>query len=190
MKTTQLLPYIVPPSYVEGSEISPVGLVRHLGHDVYSMLVWDLDGLCRGVLSDELSISPFEAYSLAMTNLEGLLQRKDIEIRAIKGPDGSAIIVAEGHWASAACILLPKLHKMVLSYFKVDAAWAMVPSRSSLVVFSRIDSGYINELKEMVRKAESFESKLVSQSIFSLTINGPRPYGDLAEPPVPFKLRD
>lgn len=183
MDASKLLPYIVPPGYVEGQRVAPDGLVRHLGHDVYVMLVHDLEGLCRNVLPEELDGTPQEAYDIAIDNLVRLVRAKEIEMAVLKGPRDEPFIVAEGHWTAAACILLPRLFELASEALSADVLLAAVPSRGSLLVFRLIDDRYTDEMRRFMRRAERGETKLVSNSVFTLTAAGASPHGPTLPPP-------
>jgi hypothetical protein len=188
MDLSKILPYVVPPAYVEGQTVSPDGIVRHLGHDVHIMLVHDLGGLCRNLLDDELDCSPQKAYEQAIENLVRLVQSKEIRLSLMGGPRKLPFVVAEGHWAAAACILLPRLYAIASEHLSSSEILASVPSRSSLVVFQLIDDAYNREMRRLMNKAERDETKLVSNSLFKVTADGVLPYGDTQPPPKPPSL--
>ena len=188
MDSSKILPYIVPPGYVENQAVAPDGLVRHLGHDVYAMLVHDLDGLCRNVLAGELQGTAQQAYDQAIENLVNLVRTQEIRLAVVKGPRNLPFVVAEGHWTAAACLLLRSLFEIASENLQSSELLAAVPSRGSLLVFRLLDDGYIHEMRRSIRRAERHETKLVSNSLFKLTSEGIEPYGPTEPPPKPSSL--
>jgi hypothetical protein len=182
MPDSKVLPYLVPPGYIEGQTVSPDGLVRHLGHDVYVMLVHDLNGLCRNVLPEEVPATVPALYEEAIENLVALVKAGEIRLAVIKGPRGLPLVVAGGHWTAAACILLPRLFKMASEQLGTPDLLAAVPSRGSLLVFPRLDDAYIKAMWQFIRRAERGEAKLVSNSLFRLTAQGALPFGPTVPP--------
>ncbi|MGK2858895.1 MAG: hypothetical protein ACSLFQ_16985 [Thermoanaerobaculia bacterium] len=185
MKLDKLLPYIVPPGYVENLQISADGLVRHLGHDVYVMLVEDMDGICRNVLDGDLSCSVQEGYNRAIENLEVLVRAREIEIGLLKGPRDFPFVVAGGHWDAAACLLLPRLHEVTSQHLGTGTLLAAVPSRSSLLVFRHEDDRYVDEMRKFMNKAEKGERKRISNSVFQVTAGRVAPFGATVPAPKP-----
>ena len=183
MDASRLLPYLVPASYVEGQDVSPDGLVRHVGHDVFMMLVHDLDGVCRNVVPDELDRTPQEAYAQAIANLEALVRSKEISLSAIHGPRELPVLIGGGHWAAASCLLLPRLFEVASRNLSSAELLAAVPSRDSLLVFRRVDDDYNLEMSRFIENAERGERKRVSNSLFSLTTRGVEPFGTVKPPP-------
>ena len=183
MDESKILPYIVPPAYVASEEIRADGLVRHLGHDVYSLLVHDLGGVCRNVRPEELEGTPDQAYDLAMENLVTLLRSRDIDLSLLNGPRGLPFIVAQGHWTAGACLLLSRLYEIATGQLGSPEVVACVPSRSSLVVFRLLDAAYTAEMRGIMRTAERGDAKLVSYSLFKVTPDGPAPFGPTEPPP-------
>ena len=185
MPDSKVLPYLVPPGYIDGQTVSPDGLVRHLGHDVYVMLVHDLDGLCRNVLPEEVPATVPALYEEAIENLVALVKAGEINLAVLKGPRDLPVVVAEGHWTAAACLLLPRLFEIASEQLGTPDLLAAVPSRGSLLVFRRLDDAYTKAMWQFIRRAERGEAKLVSHSLFSLTAQGVLPVGPTAPPPKP-----
>jgi hypothetical protein len=185
MDPSKLLPYIVPKGYMEDQQVTPEGLVRHLGHDVYVMLVQDLNGVCRSVMPNELEGTPQQAYDIALKNLIHRVQSQEIRMVIARGPRDLPLVAAEGHWAAAACILLPRIFELASQNLESENLLACVPSRGSFITFRFIDDAYTNDIRSFIRKAERNESKLVSNSLFRLMATGIEPYGPTLPPPRP-----
>jgi hypothetical protein len=183
MDPSRLLPYIVPQEYVKSQPVTPDGLTRHLGHDVYAMLVQDLDGVCRNVTPDEVEGTPQQAYDVALKNLIRLVQSGEIAMTLVPGPRDLPIVVAQGHWTAAACILMPRIFELASQNLQSEDLLACVPSRASFVAFRLVDEGYTRDVRAFIRKAERNERKLVSTSLFRLRTTGVESYGP--PPPTP-----
>ena len=182
MKSDRILPYVVPPAYVEGQQVSPDGMVRHLGHDAYVMLVHDLDGICRNVIEGELPGTPQSLFAEAVENLERRVRAGEIRLSVNLGPRALPIVIADGHWAAASCILLPKLFQLCSEHVGPELL-VSVPSRSSMLVFRNVDDGYITEMRDMIERAEHGERKRVTNSLFRITAGGIEAYGPTLPPP-------
>jgi len=182
MDSARILPYVVPPAYVEGQPVSASGMIRHLGHDAYVMLVHDLDGICRNVMEGELSGTADDLFKQAVENLERRVRAGEIKLSVNRGPRGLPIVIAGGHWAAASCILLPKLFELCSKHVGPELLVA-VPSRSSMLVFGAVDEGYIREMQAMIENAERGEPKRVTDSLFRITAVGVEPYGPTLPPP-------
>src|SRR6516164_2678910 len=106
-------PYIVPKDYLQHQPDDGKGLVRPFGHGLFVLLVQNHDGLVKNVIPEDLAaanLTAVAAHEKAMDNLQKLFASGQIKaMKYDKGPHDRPFILVGEHWASAACILLPKV---------------------------------------------------------------------------------
>jgi hypothetical protein len=133
MDIAKVYPYVVPAGYIEVGPSGPDGFILPLGHDIFAMLVHDIDGLCQGVLPDELTAAGMDAPALhrrALHNLESLAEGSDIQKSKHQAPGGMPFILWSSHWLAASCIRLPGLHAFASKLLNTDMVCVSVPSGS------------------------------------------------------------
>jgi hypothetical protein len=177
-KLHTLLPYLVPASYLEAIGNSQALLVP-LGHDIYTSLVFDLDGLVQGVAQsdlDALNLTAAQAHEHALHNLERLADAQQIKMAQFAGPQDRPFILIGGHWAAATAVLLPGLHGIAASATGSEDLLASVPHREALLVFARGDRAYRDAMRVLVHENESDAPKPLTFELFSLTAVGVEPF--------------
>jgi hypothetical protein len=179
MDLAKIYPYVVPAGYVERAPSGPDGFILPLGHDVFAMLVHDLDGVCRNVLPNELAqakLTPAAAHQQALDNLERLALRSDIQKSKHQGPTGVPFILWSGHWLTASCVRLPRLHAFAGKFLNTDSVCVSIPQREAMLLFPPSTKEQREEMRALIRKNEEGARKLVTWELFELSAAGFRPF--------------
>ena len=175
-RADKLYPYVVPAEYLEHQPNEPPGISRPLGHGLYVVLVHDLNDLVRNVLQDDLTtlgLTPEQAYSHGLKNLETLARKKTIGMTMLpKGPQGRPFILFGGHWDAAGCILLPGLRDLTSKSLGVDEVCVCIPHSGALLAFPKGDEFYRREVVKMIREQEGNARKPLTFSLFELSKDG------------------
>jgi hypothetical protein len=180
MDRTKIYPYVVPAGYVERQPTEPQGLTLSLGHDIYIMLVHDLDGVCRNVLAEELEkarLSPVQAHAQGSENLENLAKQPVFQtsLHRTKAQD-LPFILWGGHWLAASCIRLPRLFELASKHLNTNDICVSIPQREVMLLFPKADRSFRDAMKAMIHENEREERKLITWELFSLTCDGVRPF--------------
>jgi hypothetical protein len=170
MDLAKIYPYVVPAGYVEAAPSGPEGFILPLGHDVFAMLVHDLDGLCRNVLPEEVEgLEAGEVHQRALSNLEDLAQGQEIQKSMHQGPGGMPFILWSGHWLTASCIRLGGLHAFATKLLKVDTVCVSIPQREAMLLFPRGTREQRDQMRTLIRQNEEDARKLVTWELFTLS---------------------
>jgi hypothetical protein len=178
MDLAKVYPYVVPAGYIEHAPDGPDGLILPLGHDIFAMLVHDLDGVCRNVLPEELAdagLTVAGIHGQALENLESLAQGQEIQKSMHQGPGGTPFMLWSGHWLTASCIRLPGLCAFATKYLKVDTVAVSVPQREAMLLFPLGTRKEREQMRALIRKNEEDARKLVTWEFFELSPDGLRP---------------
>ena len=172
MNRDKLFPYVVPFGYIENVDRGPAGFIPSIGHEVYVMLVEDLNGICRNVQLDELSeagLDIAEAHQLALENLQTLARSSAMHkgMHEVQGT-GQRFIVWEGHWLAASCIRLPGIGEWAQKTLGVSEICASSPQRESLLFFPKADRKFRDHMRGVIRSTEELARKQVTFELFSL----------------------
>jgi hypothetical protein len=172
-------PYVVPKDYLQHQPDDGKGLVRPFGHGLFVLLVQDQDGLVQNVTPDDLAAAKFTAESAhekALDNLQKLFASGKIKaMKYDKGPHERPFILVSEHWASAACILLPKVRTFAQKNLGQDEIVASIPHRDAMLLFPKPAKGELGEIRKFVVEHESEGRKPLTFEPFELTEKGPAP---------------
>jgi len=172
-------PYFVPKDYLQYQPSNENGLVRLFGHGLFVLLVQDQDGLVKNVTPDDLAaanLSAESAHERALDNLQKLLASGQIGImRYDEGPHGRPFILVGQHWASAACVLLPKIRSFAQKNLDQDEIVASIPHRDVMLLFPKPATEELAEIRKFVVEHESEGRKPLTFELFELTEKGPAP---------------
>ncbi len=158
MDLAKVYPYVAPVGYIEVAPSGPDGFFLPIGHDVFAILVHDLDGLSRNVLPDELAeaaLGATELHRRALDNLESLAAGPDIQKSMHQGPDGMPFILWVGHWLTASCIRLPGLHAFASPLLKADTLCVSVPQREAMLLFPLGTREQRSQMRALIRANEA-----------------------------------
>jgi len=174
----KIYPYIVPSGYIDKLPATTDGFVLPLGHDVFAMLVHDLDGLCRNVFEGELAevrLDAAQAHRRALANLEQLAEGNAIQKALYRGPEGMPFILWSGHWLAASCARLPSLHAIASEILQTTALCVSIPHRESLLIFPQGTRQQRDQMREIIRRNEGDANKPITWELFKLTPTGLAP---------------
>jgi hypothetical protein len=179
MDLAKIYPYVVPAGYVEHAPSGPDGFILPLGHDVFAMLVHDLDGVCRNVLPNELAqakLTSAAVHERALDNLEALAQGPAIRKSMHQGPGSAPFVLWSGHWLTASCVRLLRLHAFATKFLKTDAVCVSIPQREALLLFPPGTREQRDQMRALIRENEDGARKLVTWELFELSAAGLRPF--------------
>jgi hypothetical protein len=166
----RLYPYVVLAGYAKS------GADSDLGHGLHVALVIDEGGTVRSVSAAELAaakLSPADARSRALDNLDALLKANQIHLQLLSGPSEKPFILVGGHWAAASIILLPKLQTFAENALKTDQLAASIPHREAALIFPNGDKASLDQMRALVREKESGGKTPLTSGLFQLTGHGP-----------------
>jgi hypothetical protein len=182
MDLSKIYPYVVPAGYVEQAPSGPDGFLLPLGHDIFAMLVHDLDGVCRNVMPDELAetgLSTAALHQRALENLQSLAQGPDIQKSMYQGPGGIPFVVWSRHWLTASCVRLPGLYAFAIKILKADTVCVSVPQREAMLLFPLGSIEEREQMRAIIRKNEEDARKLVTWELFTSSAAGLQPLVEL-----------
>lgn len=175
----KIFPYIVPASYFESVGVGAKPVTWPLGHDLHVALLHDLNGMVRNVVPEDLvtlRLTKEEARAKAIENLEILAASGKIGQQLFpKGPTGRPFILFGGHWAVAACLLLPDLRSLGLKHLSAEDVCVSIPHREALLIFPKGDKAHREGMLKLIRKNESEGRKPLTFALFELTAEGLKP---------------
>lgn len=176
MDISKIYPYIVPSGYIETLD-APDDSVLPLGHDVFAVLVHDLDGICRNVLSSELTADFNSAalHNAAIDNLQTLAHGQDIQKSMHNGPCGKPFLLWSGHWLTASCALLPGLFEFGKKYLQTEDICISIPQREAMILFPLGSREERDKMRALIFENESMERKLITWELFMLSSSGLTP---------------
>lgn len=171
----KVYPYVVPEGYAKIAPPNPKGFLPTLGHNVYAMLVQDLNGICRNLQPSELEqakVTIAEAHRQALANLELLAKGDQIRKSLHRGPDGLPFILWSGHWLAASCIRLPELYNFCSKQLQTENLCVSIPQRETMLVFPTSTRQQRDQMRAIIRQNESDARKLVTWELFTLSSDG------------------
>lgn len=172
---SKILPYVAPEDYFDQSHDKTKSVTWPLGHGLVVALVYDLDGLVRNVLSEELpalGLTEEEAKRLAIENLETIARSGVIDQRRFIGPGGKLFVLWAGHWTAATCILLPGLREVGVKGVLDEELCVSIPHRETLLIFSKGDAKHRDSMLTMIQDQEMNGRKPLTFALFELTPSG------------------
>jgi hypothetical protein len=181
MDFAKVYPYVVPAGYVEHARFELDGFILPLGHEVYAMLVHDLDGLCRNVFPEELAeagVSLAEAHERALDNLGALAQGKAIQKSLLHGPGATKFVLWSGHWLTASCIRLPGLYSFATKALKAETLCVSIPQREAMLLFPLATREERDQMRAAIQEEEAAARKLVTWDLFTLSPMGLQPFDE------------
>jgi hypothetical protein len=171
--------YFLPKDYLQHQPDDGRGLVRPFGHGLFVLLVQDQDGLVKNVTPGDLAgakLTAESAHDRALDNLQKLFASGKIKpMKYDKGPHDRPFILVNEHWASAACILLPKVRSFAQKNLGQDDIVASIPHRDAMLLFPKPANGEFGEIRKFVVEHESEGRKPLTFELFELTEKGPVP---------------
>jgi uncharacterized protein YtpQ (UPF0354 family) len=171
---TNMYPYIITKDYlIEGIKEETV-IGDTLGHDLYSTLVYDLNGLVQNIKRSELEnagISTKQAFDTAYNNLNKVLKAQKITIQRFNGPDSIPFIMFCNHWLSASIISLPEINEFAQQNLGTDSLFASIPHRDVLLIFPNCSGTKLENFKKMILEKESNGKKPLTFGLFRLGKN-------------------
>lgn len=179
----RLYPYVVPKTYLDEIGRLPEGYARSLGHGLYVIYVFDLDGAVRMLNTDDiqkLNSTPELVYSKAIENLEKIASERKISIKSFPtGPQGKPFMLIADHWSAATCILLPRLDAMAKHALGVNEYCIVIPHRDVMLIFPKGDENYRKEMLEFIREKEAEDCrKPLTWQLFTIKDTFPIPFTD------------
>ncbi len=174
-----LYPYVVPKEYLEHGAPQPDGITRSLGHGLYIVLVFDLNGMVRNVLPSDLEslgLRPEQAIAKADQNLGSLITSQTLKSTVFpSGPQNKPFALFGGHWSAASAGTWTGLFNILSKALASEQLVVSLPHRDALIVFADGDTSYINAMKTMIREREADGQKPLTWELFTLTNNGLSP---------------
>jgi hypothetical protein len=175
----KIYPYVVSKEYLSHGAPQPDGITRPLGHDLYIVLVHDLDGMVRNVLPDDLKtlgLTPSEAQAKADANLGTLISTQTVKSTVFpSGPQGKPFALFGGHWAAASAATWTGLYGALSKALGSETLVVSIPHREAMLIFREGDSSYIQAMKTMIRDKEADGKKPLTWELFTLTKDGIKP---------------
>ena len=139
----RIYPYLVPDSYLAYLPKTAQGLAKPLGHGIQVILVEDRDGMIRNVTAEDLAglaLTSSQAHAKALDNLGALVKARTVVMKLqSNGPRGKPFVILSGHWAAAACILLPESRTLAGKHLGTEELCVSVPRSDAMLVFARGD---------------------------------------------------
>jgi hypothetical protein len=165
-----IYPYVVPAAYLENFSHEQLSLCMPIGHDVYALLVRDLDGVCVNVLPEDIpkGLSALELHSTAMSNLETLAKGQTFIRQMHEGPDGVKFVVWSGHWLAASCCRLPRLAVFAEKTLGTRDVCISIPHRETMILFATGSVETREKMKQLIYENESIEQKQITWELFKL----------------------
>jgi hypothetical protein len=178
-RAEKIFPYLVPSEYLKHGALQPDQITRLLGHDLYIVLVQELNGSVRNVLPTDLQklgLTPQQAQAKADENLGALIKKQTIKSSVFpNGPGGKPFALFGGHWAAAAAATWTGLHGALSKALGSEALIVSVPHREAMLVFRDGDAAYVESVKTMIREKEADGQKPLTWELFTLTKDGLQP---------------
>jgi hypothetical protein len=189
MKQSDLFPLLVPRVYLDhpdtpgqASELWRWGIAEQIGPDLYRLLINASDGLIRNVHAEQLEplgLTVEQAQAAALDNLRQLMRSgQHIEMREVKAANGRRYCIWMGHWLTASCALLPKLHQWASERLQSDRVLVSIPVREFLFLFEPGDRAFRNEMRSFIARAVDGMDKGITSDLFELTGDGLKPYAE------------
>jgi len=174
-----IYPYVVPKEYLQHGPTQPDGITRTLGHDLFIVLVHDLDGLVQNVLPDDLKklgLTPEQAQKQADSNLAALIKEQKVHSSVFaSGPQGKPFALFGGHWAAAASSTWTGLYAALSKALGSGQLIVSIPHREAMLVFPDGGPAYLEAMKAIIREKEADGAKLLTWNLFDLTKDGLKP---------------
>ncbi len=181
MSPSNLFPCVTPESYL--AECGKGNYVAWgLGHGLVTMLWADHGVVIKSVSPADLEsmdVSAEDAFSLAIQNLNRILNDGAIPFEQVGFPDNEAIVVAGPHWLASALALHGGLHGFVAEQVGSNEISMVIPERDRAVFFSRNCSAFVRNAVKNI----AFDMSLASQkgfgvNLFAFSIEGATPVQD------------
>ncbi len=173
LQHSDIYPYIISKDYPSPDSTS--GIAYSIGHELKATLVRETGDLVTNISKqeiDEMKLSVNQAWLLAIENLKTKFRNGDINAAIFNGPRDKPFLLIGGHWLAASIILLPNLYEWAQQNFNTDTLCASIPHRAALLIFEKVDTGYLTDMIKMIKEKESNEPKQLSFGLFELTSNG------------------
>lgn len=172
--------HVVPESYLQDLGDLSGDFIRPLGHGLYSVLVYDLEGMIRFLHPrdfEQIGKSADELFTLGIKNLARMGMEEKIVITPIRsGPQGKPFVLAADHWCAASWILLPGFFSIFVDTLGTSDICVSVPNRETMLVFAKGDDNYRKEMKAFIREKEEGESaKPLTWNFFEVDGESARP---------------
>ena len=139
----------------------------------------DLRGFCTTVTDSDvisLGLSIPGLHDRAINNLESLVTGREIQIHRGTGPGEQPLLIVDGHWLAASCILLPQILDLAVTHLGTTRILAAIPFRDTLVIFDEADARRRQTIVEMNRQTPEDGRKLITLGLFRLLTTGIAPY--------------
>jgi hypothetical protein len=146
----KIYPYVVPDGYFGAQDDKARSLAQPLGHGLQVALVYDLNGMVRNVLPEELPGFGLTVEQAGKKALENLVFRGEVQQQMVADPNQKPFIIFNGHWAAATCILLPGLREMAVKNLGSEEIWVSIPHREALVLFAKGDRAYRDSMRKII----------------------------------------
>ena len=170
-----IFPYVVPNGYFDGAKVGGKTIAWPLANGLQFVLVYDLSGLVRNVMPEELlalGLTVEQAKERAIKNLEALALTGAIKQQRFTGPNQKPFLLFGGHWAAATCILLPRLCQMGVKNLGSEELCVCIPHREALLMFPMGDKLYRDAMRKMIKQNESDGRKPLTFEFFEITSAG------------------
>jgi hypothetical protein len=132
--------------------------------------------MVRNVVPEDLQalgLAADAARKKAIANLEALAAAGAIgQQRFPAGPEQKPFVLFGGHWAAAACILLPGLRDMGVKNVGSEDVCVSIPHREALLMFAKGDKKYRIAMQKMIEQRESDGRKPLTFGLFDLSPSG------------------
>lgn len=188
----KLYPIVVPATYFElprgmrkkaiKSSPDAWGIVRPLGHNLFSLLVREDGDFIKNVHEDDLAkmrLTRASAERAALKNLSALAKSsKEIERKIGKVNSRFSISLWLGGRFTSSCILWPGLYQWACRELETDQLVVMAPQTNVMCVSDRGDAKFRSGLRDYVAEIVKGMDKMISMEWFELTRDGIAPLSD------------
>lgn len=145
-----------------------------IGHNLYSILVFDFNGQVQMVTKadlESLKIKDKNAFEIALINLNSALKSQHIKIHQCDLPNSQPFLLFSNHWTLSAAILSPKFVKYAQRKLATKKVFASILNLESLVLFSECQVKQLNTIKEIAYSNSTSQSNALVLNIFNLEEN-------------------
>jgi hypothetical protein len=127
---------------------------------------------------EKRSLAPREAFAIGLENLLAEVKSGRVQPMAIEGDAGKVeVILWDGHWLAAACLLLPTLGERMKDTLGGDDLVTVFPHRDFLAIFPRrVAAARVKQFLE----GEKAGRKRITERVFRLVPGAPAPFFDRA----------
>lgn len=164
-----MYPYIISKEQV--AQYHEEIIASEIGHNLYSILVFDFDGQVQMVTKSDLEslkVKNKNAFEIALINLNSTLKSQNIKVHQYDLPNSQPFLFFSNHWLSSAAMLSPKFIRYAQKKLAAKKIFAAIPRLDALVVFPESHGEHLNTMKELVRSKDVSPNNSLAFNIFNL----------------------